>query len=258
MTRTIKAKDIKPGMTIRWGEGDVSHQCPLAGVERFNNDQDVQGNTPQGQVVLLHRDDDVLVVKEPPRPAEPTEFGVMVTVDGCPAVRVSARGSEPGIWALEPVGRTPLYKTWAELLELGEVKIPGERPTDDAAPITWARWEDIPVGVPVEHPGLCRTYRKISGGRVEVQRTTGEWGEATNPYTPKLKGWTESAQAKGPSTWTHWGDVPVGVYVTTPAIQDRVYRRTKDGLEVRFMGKYWMTVPNLSIPVGVTWGECIL
>lgn len=129
--RQIKASEVRPGMTIRWTNGDVSHQCPLAGVERFNNDQDVQGNTPQGQVVLLHRDDDVLVVKEPPQPEEPTAFGARVVVGGLCFVRRGAAHLRP--WENEAA----TVFNWREVKRLGEVTV------IDADPY-WTAPEDAP------------------------------------------------------------------------------------------------------------------
>lgn len=120
MTRTIKAKDILPGMTIRWGEGDISHQCPLAGVERFNNDQDIQGETPQGQVALLHGDEDVLVVKEPPQPEEPTGFGARVVVDGRRFLRSPEGKCDDQPWLEENEG---VWWEWYDLIKMGPVTV---------------------------------------------------------------------------------------------------------------------------------------
>ena len=121
MTRTIKASEVKPGMTIRWARGDISSQCNLAGVERFNDDQDIQGETKQGLTVLLRGNEDVLVVKEPPQPEEPTELGVKVIVDGRRAVH--ARPTLIKAWELEREGGDTMPCTWSYLCSLGHVTV---------------------------------------------------------------------------------------------------------------------------------------
>lgn len=125
--KQIKASEIKPGMTIRWGEADITHQCPLASVERFNNDQDIQGETPQGQVALLRGDDDVLVVKEPPQPEEPTEFGARVVAGGVTALRTQDGADEvdpdEGPWRVRSACNTWDDMTWAEVCALGPVQV---------------------------------------------------------------------------------------------------------------------------------------
>ena len=120
MTRIIKAKDILPGMTIRWGYGDVSYQCPIARVELFNGGQDVQGETMKGQTVLIQGGKDVLVVKEPPHPEEPTEFGAKVRVHNGQYVRLEEAGFLFRLWYEMGTGRR---LTWEELCEMGPVAV---------------------------------------------------------------------------------------------------------------------------------------
>ena len=116
--RQIKASEIKPGMTIRWGCGDVSFQCPIVRVELFNDGQDVQGETRRGQTVLIHGGEDVSVVKESPQPEEPTWFGARVRGgdDDEHYVR-TGNGSYP--WGR---GDGCLF-TWDELCEMGPVTV---------------------------------------------------------------------------------------------------------------------------------------
>lgn len=228
MTRTIKPKDITPGMTVRWGEGGISYQCTLVSVKLINDDEDVQGKTPQGRTVLIAGDKDVVVVKEPTRPAEPAEFGALVTVDGRRAVRIQGKSATRPEWALESEHGATLFRVWSDLLKLGEVKIPGERPADGTAPLTWGRWKDIPEGTCLKHSALSHTYRKTAGGRVQVQLSTGEWTEVNKNLVLRLTGWTETAQPEGPTTWRDWDDVPPGVPVRTPSLSTP-YRRGPDG-----------------------------
>lgn len=119
MTRTIKAKDIKPGMTIRWGYGDVSYQCPIVRVELFNGGQDVQGETQRGQAVLIQGGKDVLVVKEP-QPEEPAEFGAKVRVGGQLFLRAQQRRIDPIPWLGQSDGR---WRNWAAILAMGPVQV---------------------------------------------------------------------------------------------------------------------------------------
>ena len=117
MNRTIKAKDILPGMTIRWAYGGVSFQCTISRVELFNGGQDVQGETPQGQTVLILGGKDVLVVKEPVQPEEPTWFGARVVVDGDEHYVRTGNGSYP--WGRDD----GCLFTWAEVCEMGPVTV---------------------------------------------------------------------------------------------------------------------------------------
>ena len=115
--RQIKARDIKPGMTIRWGYGDVSYQCPIVRVELFNGGQDVQGETQRGQTVLIQGGKDVMVIKEPPQPEEPKAGGARVVVGGRRFLRAdddSLPWVEPDVWD---------WYTWDYLCSLGHVTV---------------------------------------------------------------------------------------------------------------------------------------
>lgn len=169
MTRTIKAKDILPGMTIRWGSGDVSCQCTLSRVERFNDAQDVQGETRHRQIVLIQGDKDVLVVKEP-QPPEPTAFGACVEVAGVKYVRCDDDELE---WkGIEVFG----WWRWSELCDKGQVTVINPDPfanTEPREPRVWDRWEDVPQMTAVRVQGLESLFRKRG---CDVERLScGEW-----------------------------------------------------------------------------------
>ena len=122
MTRTIKASEVKPGMTIRWARGDISSQCNLAGVERFNDDQDIQGETKQGLTVLLRGNEDVLVVKEPPQPEEPRWVAARARVGDYLFFRVDE--SDRAWRRADCMGRVfPYWYTWDEICGRGTVTV---------------------------------------------------------------------------------------------------------------------------------------
>lgn len=180
MTRIIKAKDILPGMTIRWGYGDVSYQCPIARVELFNGGQDVQGETMKGQTVLIQGGKDVLVVKEPPHPEEPTEFGARAVVNGRRFLRAPEGEEDYCPWLEEGKG---IWYDWDNLLRMGPVTVVPDQgwtvPDTPEVPERideWDTWEDVPEGVAVAKPMLWYRYRKIGGKNEAFGPTTGgEW-----------------------------------------------------------------------------------
>ena len=168
MTRTIKAKDILPGMTIRWSQGDISYQCTLVSVEHINDDQDAWGKTQQGKIVLIGGDEDVLVIKEPPQPDEPTGFGAKVRVLEGQFVRLDEPGFRFRLWYEMGTGRR---LTWDELREMGPVTVvpdQGWEPpaSSESAPEVPERIEEWP-----EDDRALRPYpwRDSLGGRVALR-----------------------------------------------------------------------------------------
>lgn len=195
--KQIKASEIQPGMTIRWGHGDITHQCALAGVERFNNDQGVQGETPQGQTVLFYGDKDVLVVKEPPQPEEPTEFGAKVIVDGRRFLRAPEWTGDRQPWLESDKGT---WRNWDDLLRLGHVQVvPDQGWTVPDVPKLieeWGIWEDVPEGVVVSNPKMNYQYRKASGKiEVMIPISGGVWCETSLPLWTYPGPWTRVSDA---------------------------------------------------------------
>lgn len=120
MTRTIKPSEILPGMTIRWGQGGLSYQCKPANVERIKDAGDMQVETPQGRAVLIFGGTDVLVVKEPPQPEEPTEFGAKARVREGRFLRLREGLEGSNVWLEEGTG----YRwSWDDLCEMGQVTV---------------------------------------------------------------------------------------------------------------------------------------
>jgi len=164
--RQITAAEVKPGMEVQI----ITRMKIRTSTPWVNSHRDMRDDA--GHVVRVDADTPVTVLSEPApaQPEEPTEFGAKVAVDGCPAVRVNTRSSETGIWALEPWGQEPLLKTWAALLEMGDVVVPDQGWTVPAATPEvperieeWDTWEDVPEGVVVTVPGLFCHYRKNQG-----------------------------------------------------------------------------------------------
>ena len=195
--KQIKASEVKPGMTIRWDSGGITYQCKVGGLFPSITSGLVSVEAAGGGYIPLSRTQPVTVLSEPapPQPEEPTEFGIMVTVYGCPAVRVNTRSSETGIWALEPVGQEPLLKTWAELLELGDVEIPDQGWTvPDDGPEVPDRIEEWP-----EDDTKLRKHKwRDAVGDVWVP-VDDRWGWGDNPWgshdRPVCGPWTRVTDA---------------------------------------------------------------
>lgn len=71
MTRTIEAKDILPGMTIRWEQEDLVFEFPVARAIQFGDRRLLR--TPMRKVVMIPPDTEVTVLSEPsaPQPEAP-------------------------------------------------------------------------------------------------------------------------------------------------------------------------------------------
>ena len=195
--RQIAASEVKPGMTIRWGRWDISYQCTLTRVEPFNGGPGVQGETRQGKTVFLRGDDDVLVVKEPAQPEEPTEFGARVTAGNLRFLR--SYGTE---WPWVDHRHGELY-AWEEVCSYGLVTVIPDNgwtvpePAPVEAPVVPERIEEWPEGED-EH---LRGHRwKDSIGTIWSFRD-GQWG-----YQSSLVGWLAAVRRPLDGPWTRVTD----------------------------------------------------
>ena len=98
MTRTIKASEVRPGMTIRAEYLGVTHECVVHSVGSPSSTGGVEAHTALGGSVYLAGRKPVTVLAEP-QPVEPTAFGARVVVCGRRAHRV-AEGVN-GTWPWE-------------------------------------------------------------------------------------------------------------------------------------------------------------
>ena len=189
--KQIKARDIKPGMTIRWGYGDVSYQCPIVRVELFNGGQDVQGETRQGQTVLIQGGKDVLVVKEP-QPEEPTEFGALRWVGDRCFVRLDEAGERHLVWYEKSRG---VLWGWEDLCKMGPVTVVPDQgwtvPDTTEVPERTEEWPDDDTAL------RAHKWRDVYGD-VWVY-VDGAWRWGIHPYgdyeTPIGDPWTRVTDA---------------------------------------------------------------
>ena len=123
MTRTIKASEVKPGMTIRFDfrGWDVGGTVTIVEVLRHwvwvSADDD-----GRRRFVELERDTPVTVLSEPApaQPEEPTEFGARVRVRDGRFVRLNGGDPSLGPWYEEGTG----YRwSWDDLCEMGPVTV---------------------------------------------------------------------------------------------------------------------------------------
>lgn len=119
MTRTIKASEVKPGMTIRWDSGGITYQCKVGGLFPSITSGLVSVEAAGGGYIPLSRTQPVTVLSEPatPQPEEPTEFGAKVIVNGRRFLRADdyvRPWLESEVWT---------WYTWAHLCSLGPVTV---------------------------------------------------------------------------------------------------------------------------------------
>ena len=138
MTRTIKASEVKPGMTIRWDSGGITYQCKVGGLFPSITSGLVSVEAAGGGYIPLSRTQPVTVLSEPApaQPEEPTEFGVRVRVRNGRFVRLNGGDPSLGPWYEEGTG----YRwTWDDLCEMGPVTVipdQGWTVPDDGEPAT--------------------------------------------------------------------------------------------------------------------------
>ena len=114
MTRTIKASEVKPGMTIRWDQADMRIELPVKSAERGVGA--VCLRSPQGKFLMVSLDAMVTVLAEA-QPEEPTEFGARVVVNGRRLVRA---GVDSRPWVDEEQWD---WWTWEEVCSFGPVQV---------------------------------------------------------------------------------------------------------------------------------------
>lgn len=123
--RTIKAKDIRLGMTIEWRSFGLTKRAVVKGASFVPRAREVSIEVGEGFVHYLDYVCDVLVVDEPKnnQPPEPTSFGACVTVNYLYFVRYMIGHSGPS-WS----GDDNSVADWAELCSMGQVKVVNEDP----------------------------------------------------------------------------------------------------------------------------------
>jgi hypothetical protein len=120
MTRTIKASEIRPGMTIRWWDSDGnSYQIKVDNVAPSIDPNFVILDGTDGRQIRLGEIPQITVLSEPAsaQPEEPTEFGAKVIVDGRRFIRADdyvRPWLESEVWT---------WYTWAHLCEMGPVTV---------------------------------------------------------------------------------------------------------------------------------------
>ena len=141
MTRTIKASEVKPGMNIRFDLEGWDVKGTVARMHR--RPQGMWLYTDQSFELSLDLDAPVTVLSEP-QPAEPTEFGAKVTVDGKSAIHAHPIDIEA--WVLMDKDGETVPCSWRQLCTLGPVTVVPDQgwtvPTD--APEVPERIEEWP------------------------------------------------------------------------------------------------------------------
>ena len=141
MTRTIKASEVKPGMTIQWEEDGAKIQIPVHDVDAGGEMVGLVPPTITPWRVSANTPVTVLSDPAPVQPEEPKAFGAAVETphwsdrDGCQKFIWGGYG-----WAAE-CGNT---YTWDTLTEFGTVKVANPDPFAKPAPEVPERIEEWP------------------------------------------------------------------------------------------------------------------
>ena len=117
--RQIKASEAKPGMTIRWETGGITHECEVEAVTPSLASGAVDLDAVGDGLMRIERATLVTVLSEPapPQPEEPTAFGARVVAGGYEFL-LSNGGRRP--WKARLDGNR---YSWAEVCGLGPVTI---------------------------------------------------------------------------------------------------------------------------------------
>ena len=117
--RQIKAGKVKPGMTIRWETGGITHECEVEAVTPSLASGAVDLDAVGDGFMRIERATLVTVLSEPapPQPEEPTAFGARVVAGGYEFL-LSNGGRRP--WKARLDGNR---YSWAEVCGLGPVTI---------------------------------------------------------------------------------------------------------------------------------------
>lgn len=139
MTRTIKASEIKPGMTIRWDSGGITYQCKAGGLFPSITSGLVSVEAAGGGYIPLSRTQPVTVLSEPApaQPEEPVTLCARIVVAGRKIYRWTEDPKEPWPWRGEALNVDPVLWSWGQLCGLGHVTV------IDADP-PWTTSEDAP------------------------------------------------------------------------------------------------------------------
>ena len=202
MTRTIKASEVKPGMTIQFNldgwevKGAVSRVEPVTfGLDFYST---------QGVEMTLGEDTPVTVLAEP-QPEEPVTLCARIVVAGRKIYRWTEDPKEPWPWRGEALNLDPVLWSWGQLCGLGHVTVipdqgwtvPDDTPEVPERIEEWDTWDDVPEGVVVTVPGLFCHYRKNQGA-VEFSDPDDdpEWTEPGVRAMPRGYGpWTRVTDA---------------------------------------------------------------
>ena len=198
MTRTIKASEVKPGMTIQFDlDGwDIKGTVGTVNMRPYA----AWIYTEKWREMSLNLDTPVTVLSEPApvQPEEPTEFGARVVVDGRRFLLASEGEHDDQPWLEENEG---VWWEWYDLINMGPVQVVpdqgwavpadtpevperieiGEWPVDDDD-LKAYRWRDRFGSIwhserrALDFPDLWVTYLRGPAGRVETTKPTrGPW-----------------------------------------------------------------------------------
>lgn len=120
--RQIKASEIKPGMTIRWETGGITHECVVEAVTPSLASGAVDVDAVGDGYMRIERATLITVLSEPKsvQPEEPTEFGAKVRVRDGRFVRLDDYAAGVVPWSEKGTGA---WWSWDDLCEMGLVQV---------------------------------------------------------------------------------------------------------------------------------------
>lgn len=136
--RQIKASEIKPGMTIRWGWGGITHECVVGEVVHRYHLGAAEITAQDGGTAYINREADVTVLSEPAQvqPEEPVTLCARIVVAGRKIYRWTEDPKEPWPWRGEALNGDPVLWSWGQLCGLGQVQVVPDQ--------GWAVTDDTP------------------------------------------------------------------------------------------------------------------
>lgn len=127
MTRTIPAKDVVVGQTIRWKEDGTTFEVTVGAAPVYKWSTCIAIRNDEGYLVDANPDTEVTVLEEATiqQPDDPRRVLARVEVDGHQFACVQYHCDEDSLWCLVEATFLDMDNsfTWGELREMGHITI---------------------------------------------------------------------------------------------------------------------------------------
>ena len=190
--RQIKASEIKPGMTIRWETGGITHECVVEAVTPSLASGAVDVDAVGDGYMRIERATLITVLSEPKsvQPEEPTEFGAKVRVRDGRFVRLDDYAAGVVPWSEKGTGA---WWSWDDLCEMGPVQVVPDQ--------GWTALDDAPE-VPErieEWPEADEHLRKHKWR--DMDGDTWTWAKAEDKWECRSRADIRMGASRRPGSW---------------------------------------------------------